>query len=86
MFREVFMHSKMCSNNEKQYRKLCQKPKTIIFAAILKSLLFFPNDTSFLTMNKGTIKQIIGPVVDVSFEAEGSNLPDILNALEIKKI
>ena len=33
--------------------------------------------------NIGRIKQIIGPIVDVSFGAEGSALPDILNALEI---
>ncbi|MBA2407396.1 MAG: F0F1 ATP synthase subunit beta [Chitinophagales bacterium] len=35
--------------------------------------------------NIGKIKQIIGPVVDVSFEAEGSQLPDILNALEVTR-
>jgi F-type H+/Na+-transporting ATPase subunit beta len=35
--------------------------------------------------NIGKIKQIIGPVVDVSFEAEGSVLPKILNALEITR-
>ena len=35
--------------------------------------------------NIGKIKQIIGPVVDVSFSAEGSTLPQILNALSIKK-
>jgi F-type H+-transporting ATPase subunit beta len=35
--------------------------------------------------NIGKIKQIIGPVVDVSFEAEGSVLPQIMNALEITK-
>ncbi len=35
--------------------------------------------------NIGQIKQIIGPVVDVSFSAEGSKLPEILNALEITK-
>jgi F-type H+-transporting ATPase subunit beta len=35
--------------------------------------------------NIGQIKQIIGPVVDVSFTAEGSNLPEILNALEITR-
>ena len=32
--------------------------------------------------NVGKIKQIIGPVVDVSFE-EGGVLPSILNALEV---
>src|SRR5688572_25331241 len=36
-------------------------------------------------MNIGTIKQIIGPVVDVSFAAENSKIPDILNALEITR-
>lgn len=35
--------------------------------------------------NKGHIKQIIGPVIDVSFSAEGSKLPEILNALSITK-
>jgi len=35
--------------------------------------------------NIGKIKQIIGPVVDVSFAAEGSTLPQILNALSIKR-
>lgn len=35
--------------------------------------------------NKGQIKQIIGPVVDVSFTEEGSKLPEILSALEIHK-
>ena len=35
--------------------------------------------------NIGQIKQIIGPVVDVSFSAEGSTLPEILNALVIKR-
>ena len=34
-------------------------------------------------MNKGKIIQIIGPVVDVEFP-EGTNLPDIYNALKIK--
>ena len=36
-------------------------------------------------MNVGTIKQIIGPVVDVSFAGENSNIPDILTALEITR-
>ncbi len=35
--------------------------------------------------NIGRIKQVIGPVVDVSFSAEGSKLPEILNALTIKR-
>ncbi len=35
--------------------------------------------------NIGRIKQVIGPVVDVSFEGENSKLPEILNALEITR-
>jgi len=35
-------------------------------------------------MNKGTIKKIIGPVIDVEF-SEGINLPDIYTALEVNK-
>ncbi len=32
----------------------------------------------------GKITQIIGPVIDVSFEKEGSELPNIMDALEVK--
>ncbi len=35
--------------------------------------------------NIGKITQVIGPVVDVSFEAEGAKLPKILDALVVKK-
>jgi F-type H+-transporting ATPase subunit beta len=35
--------------------------------------------------NIGLVKQVIGPVVDVSFSGEGSKLPEILNALEIAR-
>ena len=35
--------------------------------------------------NKGKIVQIIGPVVDVSFEGEGSKLPRILDALYVTR-
>ena len=35
--------------------------------------------------NIGQIKQIIGPVIDVSFSGEGAELPEILNALEITR-
>ncbi|MBR9920011.1 MAG: F0F1 ATP synthase subunit beta [Bacteroidetes bacterium] len=35
--------------------------------------------------NTGIVKQVIGPVVDVSFAQEGSKLPEIFNALEIKR-
>ncbi|HOS84890.1 MAG: ATP synthase subunit beta [Bacteroidetes bacterium ADurb.Bin217] len=38
-----------------------------------------------MSKNAGKIVQIIGPVVDVSFEQEGSTLPKILDALEITK-
>jgi len=33
--------------------------------------------------NKGKVTQVIGPVVDVSFREEGSELPKILNALKV---
>lgn len=33
--------------------------------------------------NKGSIAQVIGPVVDVSFEQEGSYLPQIMHALHV---
>ncbi|RVU25761.1 F0F1 ATP synthase subunit beta [Sandaracinomonas limnophila] len=36
-------------------------------------------------VNKGKVAQVIGPVVDVSFEGEGSQLPAILNALAVIK-
>jgi F-type H+-transporting ATPase subunit beta len=35
--------------------------------------------------NIGRIKQVIGPVVDVSFDGEGAKLPEILNALVVKR-
>jgi F-type H+-transporting ATPase subunit beta len=35
--------------------------------------------------NKGQIKQIIGPVVDVSFSGADSKLPEILSALSVKR-
>ncbi|MFY0601135.1 MAG: F0F1 ATP synthase subunit beta [Cyclobacteriaceae bacterium] len=35
--------------------------------------------------NQGKITQVIGPVVDVSFDAEGSTLPKILDALQVIK-
>ena len=35
--------------------------------------------------NIGRITQVIGPVVDVSFETEGAKLPNILDALRVKK-
>ena len=38
-----------------------------------------------MAKNVGIITQIIGPVVDVSFEGEGSELPELMEALEIKR-
>ncbi|MDR2963679.1 MAG: F0F1 ATP synthase subunit beta [Bacteroidales bacterium] len=38
-----------------------------------------------MSKNIGKIVQIIGPVVDVSFEETGSELPQILDALELRK-
>ena len=38
-----------------------------------------------MSKNIGRIKQIIGPVVDVSFADEGSKLPEILNALTVTR-
>src|SRR6056297_268025 len=35
--------------------------------------------------NKGIVKQVIGPVVDVSFSDEGSQVPNLYNALEIQR-
>ena len=35
--------------------------------------------------NAGKIKQIIGPVVDVSFESATSGLPKIMNALVVTR-
>jgi F-type H+-transporting ATPase subunit beta len=34
---------------------------------------------------KGVISQVIGPVVDVSFETDGTEMPNILDALEITR-
>ena len=38
-----------------------------------------------MSNNKGKITQIIGPVIDVSFDQEGFELPNILDALEVKR-
>ena len=35
--------------------------------------------------NTGKIAQVIGPVVDVAFDAEGAKLPNILDSLEVTK-
>ena len=36
-----------------------------------------------MKVNLGKVVQVIGPVVDVSFEEEGSTLPNIYDSLEI---
>lgn len=38
-----------------------------------------------MAKNIGVISQVIGPVVDVAFEAAGTEMPNIYDALEIKK-
>jgi len=38
-----------------------------------------------MSENKGTITQVIGPVVDIIFESAGASLPKIHDALEIKR-
>jgi F-type H+/Na+-transporting ATPase subunit beta len=38
-----------------------------------------------MSQNTGKISQIIGPVVDVTFEKQGFEMPDIFDALEIKR-
>ena len=38
-----------------------------------------------MSKNTGKISQIIGPVVDVTFEKQGFDMPDIFDALEIKR-
>ncbi|MEZ4900113.1 MAG: hypothetical protein R2806_24960, partial [Saprospiraceae bacterium] len=44
-----------------------------------------PIQRSNIMANIGKVKQIIGPVVDVSFEGENSRLPEIFNALVIDR-
>src|ERR1043165_1132048 len=59
---------------------------------LLTICLFYMEKTVFLCpkfksnpMSKqiGKISQVIGPVIDVSFDVEGGKLPNILDALEI---
>ena len=38
-----------------------------------------------MSLNTGKISQIIGAVVDVSFEKQGTKMPEIYDALEIKR-
>jgi F-type H+/Na+-transporting ATPase subunit beta len=68
--------------NQISFGKLCFM---IIFAPILKTISLDFIKTKIYMANIGHIKQIIGAVVDVSFANEGSKLPEILNALSVKK-
>ncbi len=52
---------------------------------LLNNLLLHLQSLILYMQNKGIVAQVIGPVVDVSFAAEGSTLPRILNSLEIIK-
>src|SRR5512133_1360881 len=38
-----------------------------------------------MSQNTGKVSQIIGPVVDVTFERQGTQMPEIYDALEIKR-
>jgi len=38
-----------------------------------------------MAQNIGKITQVIGPVIDISFDLEGSELPKIYDALEIER-
>ena len=38
-----------------------------------------------MSVQAGKIAQIIGPVIDITFNAEGSELPKILDALEVTR-
>ncbi|HQG56195.1 MAG TPA: hypothetical protein PK496_04225, partial [Bacteroidales bacterium] len=38
-----------------------------------------------MARNIGRISQIIGPVVDVVFDQQGAEMPEIYDALEIKR-
>ena len=38
-----------------------------------------------MSVNKGIVSQVIGPVVDAEFSGEGANLPKILDAMTIQK-
>ena len=58
------------------------KVKIISFVAHKKLIL---NLTENMSKNTGKISQIIGPVVDVTFERQGQAMPEIYDALEIKR-
>jgi F-type H+-transporting ATPase subunit beta len=57
----------------------------LILQSELISHFFKYNFQMANAVNKGRVAQVIGPVVDVSFEGEGSHLPAILNALSVTK-
>ncbi len=49
------------------------------------SVLLFNETQQLMAQLKGEIVQVIGPVVDVSFENQGDEIPNIHDALEIKQ-
>lgn len=54
---------------------LFQSKKTTTFASVFKG--------KSIMVQKGKIVQVIGPVIDVSFDVAGGTLPNILDALEV---
>jgi len=64
---------------------LVKETKKVSLHRFLRTHFNSSNYTLNIMANIGEVKQVIGPVVDVSFAAEGSTLPEILNALEITR-
>jgi len=56
--------------------------KKVFLYSLLKNNI---QKINLMSQNIGKIIQIIGPVVDVSFEGEGISLPEIYEALEIER-
>ncbi len=54
-------------------------------AEVDTSTVEVPGKSKVTKVNIGKVTQVIGPVVDVSFEGEGTRLPRILDALEVTK-
>lgn len=60
------------------------------FFIVVQKIIFAPRKTSCLNPNKymaniGKISQVIGPVVDVTFQGAGVELPKIYNAMTVQK-
>ena len=60
-------------------------PFVIPFKALSLRKIYRSFIQLILMANIGKVKQVIGPVVDVSFQGENSKLPEILNALTIQR-